>query len=163
MQAVKTDHKAGKRTFQHVLRLVLAMFLVLCFLMPMFRIGAWKNVAMKNGLQGNGISMPGAASQLQKQLSTIVRKAKLAEGVTTPVSGAAQPLRMTALAATLGLIAAFAMFLMCFAENLGVNIGRKRKPLFTVAGHCGGRADADWDLELSDLCPDHSGCRNEHR
>ena len=134
MQAVKTDHKAGKRTFQHVLRLVLAMFLVLCFLMPMFRIGAWKNVAMKNGLQGNGISMPGAASQLQKQLSTIVRKAKLAEGVTTPVSGAAQPLRMTALAATLGLIAAFAMFLMCFAENLGVNIGRKRKPLFTVAG-----------------------------
>ncbi len=134
MQKVMSSRGRDKRTWQHAMRLVLAMFLVLCFLMPMFQIGAWKNVALKNGLQGNGISMPGAAAQLDTQLKSVVRKAKLAEGVSTPVANAAAPLSWSALAATLGLIVAFIMFLMCFAENLGVNIAGKRKPLFTAAG-----------------------------
>lgn len=134
MQAANLTKTKEKRTWQHIVRLALSMFLVFCFLMPMFQIGAWKNVALKNGLQGNGISMPGAAAQMNAQLQSIVRKAKLADGVTTPVSGAAAPLTMTAIAATVGLIAAFIMFLMCFAENLGVNVGKKRKLLFTVLG-----------------------------
>ncbi len=134
MQAVLPSSRKNKRTYQHILRLVLSMFLLLCFLMPMFRIGPWKNVAMKNGLMGNGISMPGAAAQLNTQLESIVRKAKLAEGVSTPVSGAAAPLSVTAAAATLGLLSAFAMFLICFAENLGVRVGRRRRILFTVLG-----------------------------
>ncbi len=110
------------------------MFLVLCFLMPMFQIGAWKNVALKNGLKGNGISMPGAAALLNTQLRSIVRKAKLADGVVTPVAQAAAPLTVTALAASVGLGSAFLMFLVCFAENLGVNTGKRRRLLFTVLG-----------------------------
>ncbi len=134
MQAADIIRGRGKRTWQHAARLALAMFLVLCFLMPMFQISAWKNVALKNGLKGNGISMPGAAAQLNSQLNAIVRKAKLAEGVTTPVAGAAEPLTVTAIAATLGLVAAFIMFVMCFAENLGVNVARQRRLLFPVMG-----------------------------
>ena len=71
MQKVMSSRGRNKRTWQHAMRLVLAMFLVLCFLMPMFQIGAWKNVALKNGLQGNGISMPGAAAQLDAQLKSV--------------------------------------------------------------------------------------------
>lgn len=134
MRAVSLVSPKKKSTWQHAVRLVLALLLVLCFLMPMFQIGAWKNVSLKNGLQGNGISMPSAVAQLNAQLQTIVRKAKLADGVTTPVTTAAQPLIMTAIAATFGLIAAFLMFLMCFAENLGVRVARHRKVLFTVLG-----------------------------
>ena len=134
MQAADQNKQKEQRTWQHIVRLALAMFLVFCFLMPMFEISPWKNVALKNGLKGNGISMPGAAAQLNAQLQSIVRKAKLADGVTTPVSRAAVPLNLTAAAATVGLIAAFIMFLMCFAENLGVNVGKKRKLLFTVLG-----------------------------
>ncbi len=134
MQAADIIRGRGKRTWQHAARLALAMFLVLCFLMPMFQISAWKNVALKNGLKGNGISMPGAAAQLNSQMNAIVRKAKLAEGVTTPVAGAAGPLTVTAIAATLGLVAAFIMFVMCFAENLGVNVARQRRLLFPVMG-----------------------------
>jgi len=134
MQAASIVQDRKKASWQHVVRLALAMFLVFCFLMPMFQISAWKNVALKNGLQGNGISMPGAAAQLDTQLQTIVRKAKLDEGVTSTVAGAAAPLTMTAAAATIGLMAAFVMFLLCFAENLGVNMKRRRKPLFTVLG-----------------------------
>ncbi len=134
MRAVSLDSSKKKSTWQHAVRLVLALLLVLCFLMPMFQIGAWKNVSLKNGLQGNGISMPGAVSQLNNQLQTVVRKAKLADGIITPVSTAAQPLVMTAIGTTFGLAVAFLMFLMCFAENLGVNVGKHRKMLFTVLG-----------------------------
>lgn len=134
MQAVYQTKSKDKHTWQHILRLLLAMFLVFCFLMPMFQIGEWKNVALKNGLQGNGISMPGAASLLSAQLQSIVRKAKLAEGVTTPVSSAAAPLNITAISSTFGLVSAFLFFFLCFAENLGVNIGKKRKLIFTVLG-----------------------------
>lgn len=134
MQAAKNNQEKKGSTWQHILRLVLSMFLVLCFLMPMFQIGAWKNVSLKNGLQGNGISMPGAAAQLGTQLQSIVRKAKLADGVTTPVGSAAAPLAWTAAAVTIGLIAAFLMFLLCFMENLGVNLKERRKLLFTILG-----------------------------
>ena len=134
MQAANETKIRGKRTWQHAMRLVLSMFLVLCFLMPMFEIGAWKNVALKNGLKGNGISMPGAAAQLKAQLASIVRKAKLEEGITTPVAEAAGPLRFTAVGATFGLAVALLMFILCFAENLGVDVGRRRKRLFTVLG-----------------------------
>ena len=134
MQAAAIKRKKESRSWQHVLRLALAMFLVMCFLMPMFRISPWKNAALKNGLQGNGISMIGAAAQLDSQLGSIVRKAKLAEGVTTPVSQAAKPLYLTGAASLLGLIAAFVMFLVCFAENLAVNAAKLRKTLFTALG-----------------------------
>jgi len=134
MQAANHLKTREKRTWQHALRLVLSLFLLFCFLMPMFQISAWKNVALKNGLSGNGISMPGAAAQIDTKLHSIVRKAKLAEGVTTPVADEAAPLTMTAVGATAGLVVAFLMFLLCFAENLGVNVGRKRKLLFTVSG-----------------------------
>ena len=134
MQTVTLNKQKGQRTRQHIVRLLLSMFLVFCFLMPLFEISPWKNVALKNGLKGNGISMPGAAAQLNTQLQSIVRKAKLADGVTTAVSGAAAPLNMSAAAATAGLIAAFIMFLLCFAENLGVNTAKQRKLLFTVLG-----------------------------
>lgn len=133
MQAEKYKKKKSW-SWQHVVRLILAMFLVMCFLMPMFQIGAWKNASLKNGLQGNGITMLGAADHLNDQMQTIVRKAKLAEGVTTPVGQAAQPLYMTGIASLLGLIAAFIMFLICFAENLAVNLARLRKVLFTILG-----------------------------
>ena len=134
MQAAKNNLPKGKRSWQHIVSLLLSMALVMCFIMPMFQIGAWKNVALKNGLQGNGISLPGAAAQMNTQLGSVVRKAKLAEDVTTPVAGAASSLTWTALAATFGLIAAFLMFLFCFAENLGVNVAGKRKILFSVLG-----------------------------
>ena len=133
MQA-ENHMKKESRSWQHVVRLILAMFLVLCFLMPMFRVGAWKNAALKNGLQGNGISMLSASGQLDEQLQIMVRKAKLAEGVTTPVAEAAKPLYLTGIASLLGLIAAFIMFLICFAENLAVNVAKLRKTLFTVLG-----------------------------
>lgn len=47
MRAVSLVSPKKKSTWQHAVRLVLALLLVLCFLMPMFQIGAWKNVSLK--------------------------------------------------------------------------------------------------------------------
>lgn len=132
MQSAIAATAKKKGSWQHIIRLAMAMFLVLCFLMPMFQISAWKNVSLKNGLNGNGITMLSAAIELDDELQTIVRKGKLPEGVTSPVREAAQPLYLTGAATLLGLAAAFLMFLMCFAENLGVNLAKTRRILFTV-------------------------------
>ncbi|MDY3832592.1 MAG: hypothetical protein SOZ79_08955, partial [Candidatus Ventricola sp.] len=80
--------KKKKGSWQHAVRLALSMLLVMCFLMPMFTIGAWKNVTLKNGLKGNGITMLSAAQTIDSQLLSIVRKAKLGEGMTSPVADA---------------------------------------------------------------------------
>ena len=119
-------------SWQHAVRLALSMLLVMCFLMPMFTISAWKNVTLKNGLKGNGITMLSAAQTIDMQLSSIVRKAKLEEGLTSPVADAGARLRVTGFATLVGLLASAVMFLMCFAETLGVNFARKRKMLFPI-------------------------------
>lgn len=124
--------KKKKSTWQHAVRLALSMLLVMCFLMPMFTISAWKNVTLKNGLKGNGITMISAAQTIDAQLSSIVRKAKLAEGLTSPVADAGSRLTMTGVATLAGLIASAVMFLMCFAETLGVNLAKKRRVLFPI-------------------------------
>ena len=132
MQSAIAGKAKKKGSWQHIIRLAMAMFLVLCFLMPMFQISAWKNASLKNGLKGNGITMLSAAIKLDDQLQTIVRKGKLSEGVTSPVREAARPLYLTGAATLVGLVSAFIMFLMCFGENLGVNLARKRRVIFTV-------------------------------
>lgn len=128
---MKSDKKKTG-SWQHAVRLALSMLLVMCFLMPMFTIGAWKNVTLKNGLKGNGITMLSAAQTIDTQLSSIVRKAKLEEGLTSPVADAGARLRVTGFATLAGLLASAVMFLMCFAETLGVNFARKRKMLFPI-------------------------------
>lgn len=128
---MQSDQKK-RGSWQHAVRLALSMLLVMCFLMPMFTISAWKNVTLKNGLEGNGITMLSAAKTIDDQLASIVRKAKLQEGLTSPVAGAGAQLYMTGAATLAGLLVSAVMFLMCFAETLGVNLARRRKVLFPI-------------------------------
>ncbi|HPF86643.1 MAG TPA: sugar ABC transporter permease [Candidatus Limiplasma sp.] len=125
--------KAG-RSRLHIVQTLLALFLLICFLMPMFEITAWKSVSLKNGAKGNGITMLTAANTLADGLAGVVRKAKLADGVETTVGTAAQSLRWTGIGTLCGLLCAAAMFCLSLAENLGVRLGKRRKALFAAMG-----------------------------
>ena len=121
--------KPRERQWKHVVQALMALFILICFLMPMYHVGAWKNVSLKNATDGNGITMLSTvAPSVTGGLASIVRKAKLAEGVTTTIAQDATFLNITGIVSLLGLLAAAAVFVLAFFENLGVTWGKWRKP-----------------------------------
>lgn len=129
MQAV---HQQPAKTIwltkvEHILQVGAALLLLVSFLMPMYQISAWKSVSIKNGVNGNGISMIPSANTIADGLESIVRKAKLEDGVTAAIARDAGYLKVTGLLTTLGLIISAALFWIVFSENLGVRYGGKRK------------------------------------
>ncbi|MDD3336984.1 MAG: sugar ABC transporter permease, partial [Eubacteriales bacterium] len=117
---------------KYILQVAFALLALICFLMPMFQISAWKNVSLKNDSNGNGITMLSIATDIQSGLSSIVRKAKLPQEVTTTIVADANQLVMTGWATLAGFIGAAMLFVLVFLENLGVQWGKWRTPLIVT-------------------------------
>lgn len=134
MQAAAHLSVKSRRITQvrHIIQIGLALLLLISFLMPMYQISAWKNVSIKNGVSGNGIGMLSSANTIADGLASIVRKAKLEEGVTTSIANDAMHLKVTGWLTLIGLVIAAVLFLITFSENLGVNYGKKRRAIVNV-------------------------------
>ncbi len=123
-----------RKQVMHIVQVVVALVVLICFLMPMFTFTPWKNVGLKNGANGNGITMLQIGGNVTKSLESIVRKAKLPEAVTSSIASDAANLQTAGVLMIIGILMAAALFIVMFTENLGVNYGKKRKAM--VVGMC---------------------------
>lgn len=128
MQTIHTAPVQAKKRSRakHIAQAALTLLLLISFLMPMYQVSAWKNVALRNASGGNGITMIGIGNTVSTGLASIVRRARLAEGVQTAIADHAGQLMVTGWCTLLGLLLAAGLFVITFTENLGVNYGKRR-------------------------------------
>jgi len=119
----------GLSSKKHIIQVVLALLLFISFLMPMFQVSAWKNVSLKNDSKGNGITMLSISSSISKGLASAVRKAKLADGVTTTIAQDGAKLSLAGWCMVIGLICVSLILMIVFTNNLGVRWGNHRPAL----------------------------------
>lgn len=132
--AVTKTYVHKKMGIKHVAQIILALLALICFIMPMFHISAWKNVSIKKDVGGNGINMVSIASDIKNGLESIERKAKLQDGVHSAIASEAQKLSLAGYLSLIGFICTALLFVLTFAENLGVTFGKARTPF--VIGLC---------------------------